>query len=210
MRGKLLRQCLLEMSERITPACAGKRACWRRRRCPASDHPRVCGEKDPPDGVLAPYPGLPPRMRGKDPRDGQGRFFGRITPACAGKSLQVRSKARGLQDHPRMCGEKLDVNTFSLLKVGSPPRMRGKVPVVDRAFRATGITPAYAGKSLYCQSVDLARMHHPRVCGEKSLAALAYWFRLGSPPHMRGKVEKRELPGFGFGITPAYAGKRKP
>ena len=149
-------------------------------------------------------------MRGKELVGGVEDVQLRITPAYAGKRIRLTVCLLRIRDHPRMCGEKLDVNTFSLLKVGSPPRMRGKVPVVDRAFRATGITPAYAGKSLYCQSVDLARMHHPRVCGEKSLAALAYWFRLGSPPHMRGKVEKRELPGFGFGITPAYAGKRKP
>ena len=39
------------------------------------------------------------------------------------------------------------------------------------------------------------------------MAALAYWFRLGSPPHVRGKVPYVSMAALAQGITPAYAGK---
>ena len=48
------------------------------------------------------------------------------------------------------------------------------------------------------------------MCGEKSLAALAYWFKLGSPPRMRGKGVVHVFVPEKFGITPACAGKRAP
>ena len=50
---------------------------------------------------------------------------------------------------------------------GSPPRMRGKVSAVIVATVGFRITPAYAGKSLVCQSSSVCGKDHPRVCGEK-------------------------------------------
>ena len=51
----------------ITPAYAGKSRSASCPACPLRDHPCICGEKNPPDGVCAPYPGSPPHMRGKVP-----------------------------------------------------------------------------------------------------------------------------------------------
>ena len=48
------------------------------------------------------------------------------------------------------------------------------------------------------------------MCGEKSLAALAYWFKLGSPPRMRGKAGIFFAKQLAHGITPACAGKSAP
>ncbi len=65
--------------------------------------------------------------------------------------------------------------------------MRGKESLQNTACRLTGITPAYAGKSLipdFC--VDFI-WDHPRVCGEKSLHLSKLRDFLGSPPRMRGK-----------------------
>ena len=65
--------------------------------------------------------------------------------------------------------------------------MRGKADVVLNRIDRIGITPAYAGKS-------------GRICKASTMTE-------GSPPPMRGKVNK--LPGINIpsGITPAYAGK---
>ena len=46
--------------------------------------------------------------------------------------------------------------------------MRGKVRRKNEAYVHEGITPAYAGKSMYeCKERPLCR-DHPRLCGEKT------------------------------------------
>ena len=50
-------------------------------------------------------------------------------------------------DHPRLCGEKVNVPIFPVFVQGSPPPMRGKVQPVQDHKSQKRITPAYAGKS---------------------------------------------------------------
>ena len=70
----------------------------------------------------------------------------RITPAYAGKSIPVEVIVYGKQDHPRLCGEKMDIRQELRKNPGSPPPMRGKVITEVREKPETRITPAYAGK----------------------------------------------------------------
>ena len=65
--------------------------------------------------------------------------------------------------------------------------MRGKVFYLLLSVHADGITPAYAGKSLF--QLFLQR------------------FQLGSPPRMRGKEKGGVKMALISRITPAYAGK---
>ena len=53
----------------------------------------------------------------------------RITPACAGKSDQIGAAALGGEDHPRLCGEKLEYLEQLHRSLGSPPLVRGKALV---------------------------------------------------------------------------------
>ena len=117
-------------------------------------------------------------------------------------------KRHGHQDHPRVCGEKFWKLIPSAPRFGSPPRMRGKVTSAFFVESRTGITPAYAGKRTWPTPPTTAAQDHPRVCGEKRLQCCAGIRAFGSPPRMRGKVGQYVLLGSGFGITPAYAGKR--
>ena len=55
--------------------------------------------------------------------------------------------------------------------------------------------------SLRCQE------DHPRMCGEKATSAAVASGELGSPPHVRGKVDKHKRQYNDEGITPACAGK---
>ena len=72
--------------------------------------------------------GSPPRVRGKaDVVDGKRQVLG-ITPAYAGKRRPPAQSTRGARDHPRVCGEKFALPVNAILKPGSPPRVRGKVP----------------------------------------------------------------------------------
>ena len=92
---------------RITPAYAGKRKMEKLGVKTYEDHPRLCGEKSSKrhDGVIP--PGSPPPMRGKVVLSAAFAAGVGITPAYAGKSFSIRWGIFFLQDHPRLCGEKL-------------------------------------------------------------------------------------------------------
>ena len=106
-----------------------------------------------------------------------------------------------------MCGEKARTQRPTTLAQGSPPRMRGKVTCTGSHANALGITPAYAGKSWVYSCFVFGGWDHPRVCGEKSDQLSGVDLQLGSPPRMRGKVNKFNEPLRRGGITPACAGK---
>ena len=149
----------------------------------------------------------PPRMRGKGPvrrRDGAGMG---ITPAYAGKRTCTATRRCGNGDHPRVCGEKIEKQGDGYAVLGSPPRMRGKVPEQSSYSQAWGITPACAGKRVLSPRLFQGDRDHPRVCGEKDLYGDATVREWGSPPRMRGKGNLYLLDGVLDGITPAYAGK---
>ena len=151
----------------ITPAYAGKSHCFAVPRVDVKDHPRLCGEKMVRCFKCGNSPGSPPPMRGKVAQFYFSQIVYRITPAYAGKSFRHLSSATIQQDHPRLCGEKLHMPEKFVWRLGSPPPMRGKVPILVAAEPRTRITPAYAGKRgsdcfWFCCIWD-----HPRLCGEK-------------------------------------------
>ena len=90
------------------------------------DHPRVCGEKTVELAQAKPILGSPPRVRGKEHYRFCGEKTCRITPACAGKSLQRFRPGNRHGDHPRVCGEKNQNVLLPPSLLGSPPRVRGK------------------------------------------------------------------------------------
>ena len=188
VRGKALIDKLASRMGRITPACAGKRNRKKALKSVRKDHPRVCGEKAVSYRKATSVQGSPPRVRGKAgtfPTQGVG---GRITPACAGKSISRRQERLWRQDHPRVCGEKVSMKMPGELREGSPPRVRGKADAPVRQKSASGITPACAGKRRREPSQDTFVKDHPRVCGEKRYAGNPGHWQLGSPPRVRGKV----------------------
>ena len=86
-------------------------------------------------------------MRGKGKSSSQQLHIKGITPAYAGKSTRNAPHHKQLQDHPRLCGEKIIARSSQLLFPGSPPPMRGKGHDDMALIGVCGITPAYAGKS---------------------------------------------------------------
>ena len=152
--------------------------------------------------------GSPPRMRGKAQSHGVENAIDRITPAYAGKRRPALPLWRCGKDHPRVCGEKHRARRGSARAVGSPPRMRGKVPVLVIHKAENGITPAYAGKRPWARPSRRSPRDHPRACGEKDDLFTMLMQRQGSPPRMRGKVLGLKGGNVVVGITPAHAGKR--
>ena len=86
-------------------------------------------------------------MRGKVLDGYKDNPYYRITPAYAGKRASGFSLNLYIQDHPRLCGEKTPYWYLVFTPLGSPPPMRGKVPMSQVYEDMRGITPAYAGKS---------------------------------------------------------------
>ena len=93
------------------------------------------------------------------------------------------------------------------VKLGSPPRGRGKGKDYATAETMQGITPAWAGKSWLSLDSCLLWWDHPRMGGEKLPRKFTKAANPGSPPHGRGKVNLSILEGADTGITPAWAGK---
>ena len=150
MRGKdLVKFCLCPRFG-ITPAYAGKSPRTPLAASHARDHPRVCGEKPVDMHTRITSAGSPPRMRGKVYMRCCACRQPRITPAYAGKRVDLANTGKCPRDHPRVCGEKFRGARFRDRRMGSPPRMRGK-----------------ATSSCFWQ---LLRGDHPRVCGEKQAA----------------------------------------
>ena len=87
-----------------------------------------------------------------------------------------------------MRGEKSGSRSYPHFSQGSPPHTRGKDYAENEQILRIGITPAYAGKSLFYSAQGAPHGDHPRIRGEKKLKIMSRISRLGSPPHTRGKV----------------------
>ena len=134
---------------------------------------------------------------------------GRITPACAGKSVILHGHRNAPEDHPRVCGEKELEDLGQIVYKGSPPRVRGKDIDIMKLDLSTWITPACAGKSRPRSVTSTSKRDHPRVCGEKAALAVAVSAEEGSPPRVRGNEIIEPVIVKAKRITPACAGKSR-
>jgi len=90
------------------------------------------------------------------------------------------------KDHPRACGEHLNLFPASLAVQGSPPRMRGAYECI--------------------RSGEGKNKDHPRACGEHQTRWISALDGKGSPPRMRGALIFFVIFFFILRITPAHAG----
>ena len=166
VRGKPPAFTACKPGRRITPARAGKTNPDFDLVSLQQDHPRACGENSHSPRFATATSGSPPRVRGK-PAGRRGLpVLRRITPARAGKTLHRKVSGRPREDHPRACGENRVCAAIGRPRLGSPPRVRGKLlarRVVDFMRR---ITPARAGKTQTGARADGGHADHPRACGE--------------------------------------------
>ena len=106
-----------------------------------------------------------------------------------------------------MCGEKIKTTYRLFARLGSPPRVRGKVHDTKHRSLRDRITPACAGKRPRPAPYSGIGEDHPRVCGEKLVELVLCCMVSGSPPRVRGKAANADALKNSDRITPACAGK---
>ena len=140
------RSCLM-LSSRFIPAPAGNRSSHLSHRFCLSVHPRACGEQISRMMGASTAIGSSPRLRGTEVRHGRHRPHRRFIPAPAGNRALASSSVTGSAVHPRACGEQMVALTWSMVCIGSSPRLRGTgVSVIAVRFDRRFI-PAPAGNS---------------------------------------------------------------
>ena len=109
VRGARRLHRLLRRRPGIIPACAGSTMAtvilltnWR-------DHPRMCGEHADNSSMTFNSEGSSPHVRGALAVELNFYISVGIIPACAGSTLNLDTANISIRDHPRMCGEHVEV-----------------------------------------------------------------------------------------------------
>ena len=112
-----------------------------------TEHPRVCGENRIDKVSIINGEGTSPRMRGKQNPLDEWILTQRNIPAYAGKTIGGGRVTSPRGEHPRVCGENVDVDMVILDLRGTSPRMRGKLSLTQHPKGWIRNIPAYAGKT---------------------------------------------------------------
>ena len=147
----------------------------------------MCGKNRQEGSSCCIKTGSPPRVREKHMQTYSSPVYNRITPACAGKTIEDIPNRFSMGDHPRVCGKNPKHPLTLLISGGSPPRVREKQ---DNDFQG-----------------EHQMRDHPRVCGKNNFCITHYQSSRGSPPRVREKLQDTTQPSGLGGITPACAGK---
>ena len=147
MRGALRLAAASEVVARIIPADAGSTFPLGRYPTYIWDHPRGCGEHDAQRSDLLKRDGSSPRMRGAQSSGTLPCNGGRIIPADAGSTADSATWHPSCGDHPRGCGEHLNMAATYRVRRGSSPRMRGARLMWSYLYSALRIIPADAGST---------------------------------------------------------------
>ena len=94
-----------DITDRITPAHAGRSLFNRSELKLTGDHPRTRGEKSMASPMRHALQGSPPHTRGEVVRRTELFRYAGITPACAGNSKRTQRRSRPSRDYPRLRGD---------------------------------------------------------------------------------------------------------
>ena len=155
-------------------------------RCMCEDHPRLRGEHLSLVLFSGKEEGSPPPTRGTLCEKWIYTREEGITPAYAGNTNNVRKYWLCSWDHPRLRGEHSRKFSEKSMIWGSPPPTRGTLTFFQSACTLSGITPAYAGNTIYDDSLAYISRDHPRLRGEHYIGQLQITKIEGSPPPTRG------------------------
>ena len=150
--------------------------------------------------------GSSPRLRGTRDLAAHYQPLQRFIPAFAGNAPHHAIPNRGATVHPRVCGERTGRCNRRRAVRGSSPRLRGTQVAVAGDGVCDRFIPAFAGNAPPTRAPRPLIPVHPRVCGERTLTALAGFSPTGSSPRLRG-TQLRYQPGYAVDrFIPAFAG----
>ena len=161
-------------------------------------------------GVQVPIQeGSSPLTRGKLSFSNVDNVTGRLIPAHAGKTSDLRAQLGQFGAHPRSRGENSPLTVGVALSCGSSPLTRGKpVDEETRSFTAR-LIPAHAGKTEVVGETPTGPAAHPRSRGENTGGGRRARRCWGSSPLTRGKqgniVDRCAV----VRLIPAHAGKTR-
>ena len=195
--------------KRIIPAHAGNTAKNFDDFYRSQDHPRSCGEYHDWSRQTCHHRGSSPLMRGIPTSKLATLNVPRIIPAHAGNTTKFENGKLIMEDHPRSCGEYLDIDDLPVYLQGSSPLMRGILNRETVSQYESRIIPAHAGNTTQ-RPVDLIIFQdHPRSCGEYQAGAQAVRRIRGSSPLMRGiHIFSAQVDDI-YRIIPAHAGNTR-
>ena len=151
--------------------------------------------------------GSSPRVRGKLPQHAAHMLNAGLIPARAGKTHTSPQQSRCPEAHPRACGENLVKCVQCKNKLGSSPRVRGKLDLDGTPCVRIRLIPARAGKTMMPLIALDKTGAHPRACGENLKTFSATHGTPGSSPRVRGKPWRCPRPTKNARLIPARAGK---
>ncbi len=192
--------------QRTTPAGAGTTCERGQADVGVADHPRGCGDDTARDTAIEADKGPPPRVRGRPGGGGSRQTRSGTTPAGAGTTTTWSARTTAEGDHPRGCGDDPSPCRPSVLRAGSPPRVRGRHHVPGRQAQRGRTTPAGAGTTLRRPRQGPLRPDHPRGCGDDVSKTRGSDVGVGPPPRVRGRHRAGHRHRGGQGTTPAGAG----
>ncbi len=108
--------------------------------------------------------------------------------------------------HPRVRGEHLYMNHWTVLGCGSSPRARGTRKDKHGTFRIARFIPACAGNTHVPLTVATGPTVHPRVRGEHSVNRARRQLQTGSSPRARGTPDTTVRDAVRNRFIPACAG----
>ena len=193
----------------IIPALAGNTFKWFVTYRPTWDHPRACGEHVACTRSVSNAGGSSPRLRGTlrgvlDLSAERG-----IIPALAGNTHGPCSATNSTRDHPRACGEHIELVVVMVADPGSSPRLRGTLTARRPRPTVRGIIPALAGNTPADTWVSNRLGDHPRACGEHDVDDQLQRGPRGSSPRLRGTRGFSRWRWSTPGIIPALAGNTR-
>ena len=132
----------------LIPAYAGRTLCGLIAKHPPGAHPRLRGA-DHRVGLSKPAPtGSSPLTRGGLIHTKGSWLPMRLIPAYAGRTVKTSSSFLMIGAHPRLRGADGRLRDSTFWEVGSSPLTRGGLGGSRVGFKALGLIPAYAGRTL--------------------------------------------------------------
>ena len=96
----------------------------------------------------------------------------RIIPTRVGTRDEIGTILNSREDHPHACGDKSDDILYTVLILGSSPRVWGQGTLFPSQIWSVRIIPTRVGTRLRPCAYLLLTWDHPHACGDKLIKTL--------------------------------------